>query len=137
MPQKGWTDAIRLRAGDRLQLLNGEYVVVEQVQHEILEAPVTVYNFEVEEFHTYYVTGSAILVHNANCGDVSRMTNGKANEVRDKIISGDNMTFKSKSDAVAFIKWKFPTFPQEVAGHRSAQGYRDRRCRRHEQRHLQ
>ena len=68
VPQKGWTDAIRLRAGDRLQLLNGEYVVVEQVQHEILEAPVTVYNFEVEEFHTYYVTGSAILVHNANCG---------------------------------------------------------------------
>ena len=33
------------------------------------------------------------------------------------------MTFKSKSDAVAFIKWKFPTFPQEVAGHRSAQGW--------------
>lgn len=64
VPQKGWTDAIRLRAGDRLQLLNGEYVVIEQVQHEILEAPVTVYNFEVEEFHTYYVTGSAILVHN-------------------------------------------------------------------------
>ena len=123
VPQKGWTDAIRLRAGDRLQLLNGEYVVIEQVQHEILETPVTVYNFEVEEFHTYYVTGSAILVHNANCGDVSRMTNGKANEVRDKIISGDNMTFKSKSDAVAFIKWKFPTFPQEVAGHRSAQGW--------------
>lgn len=52
VPQKGWTDAIHLRAGDRLQLLNGEYVIVEQVQHEILEAPVTVYNFEVEDFHT-------------------------------------------------------------------------------------
>ena len=68
VPQKGWTAAIELRAGDRLQLLNGEYVVVEQVQHEILEAPVTVYNFEVEDFHTYYVTDSAILVHNSNCG---------------------------------------------------------------------
>ena len=55
VPKKGWTDAIQLRAGDRLQLLNGEYVIIEQVQHEILEAPVTVYNFEVEEFHTYYV----------------------------------------------------------------------------------
>ena len=64
VPQKGWTDAIRLRAGDRLQLLNGEYVVIEQVQHEILEAPVTVYNFEVEEFHTYYVSNAAVLVHN-------------------------------------------------------------------------
>lgn len=66
--QKGWTDAIKLRAGDRLQLLNGEYVIIEQVQHEILEAPINVYNFEVAEFHTYYVTGSAILVHNSNCG---------------------------------------------------------------------
>ena len=65
VPEKGWTDAIQLRAGDRLQLLNGEYVIVEQVQHEILEAPVTVYNFEVEDFHTYYVSDSAILVHNA------------------------------------------------------------------------
>ena len=65
VPEKGWTDAIQLRAGDRLQLLNGEYVIVEQVQHEILEAPVTVYNFEVEDFHTYYVTNSSILVHNS------------------------------------------------------------------------
>ncbi len=64
VPQKGWTDAIQLRAGDRLQLLNGEYVIIEQVQHELLETPITVYNFEVEDFHTYYVTDSAILVHN-------------------------------------------------------------------------
>ena len=69
VPQKGWVDAIQLRAGDRLQLLNGEYVIIEQIQHEILEAPINVYNFEVAEFHTYYVTGSAILVHNSNCGD--------------------------------------------------------------------
>ena len=68
VPQKGWTDAIDLRAGDRLQLLNGVYVIIEQVQHELLETPVTVYNFEVEDYHTYYVSGSAILVHNANCG---------------------------------------------------------------------
>ena len=64
VPQKGWTDAIQLRAGDRLQLLNGEYVIIEQVQHEILEAPVTVYNFEVEGFHTYFVGETSVLVHN-------------------------------------------------------------------------
>ena len=68
VPEKGWTDAIQLRAGDRLQLLNGEYVIIEQVQHELLESPVTVYNFEVEDFHTYYITETQILVHNANCG---------------------------------------------------------------------
>lgn len=37
--QKGWTSAINLRAGDILVLNNGEYVVVEQIQHELLESP--------------------------------------------------------------------------------------------------
>ena len=64
VPQKGWIAAIQLRAGDRLQLLNGEYVVIEQVQHEILESPVTTYNFEVEGFHTYFVGETGVLVHN-------------------------------------------------------------------------
>jgi len=67
VPKKGWIGAIDLRAGDILVLQSGEYVVVELIQHEILETPVTVYNFEVEDFHTYYVSDSAILVHNT-CG---------------------------------------------------------------------
>ena len=63
-PVKGWTDAVKLRAGDILVMVNGEYVVVEMVQHEILEAPVPVYNFQVKDYHTYYVTDSCVLVHN-------------------------------------------------------------------------
>ena len=64
-PVKGWTDAVHLRAGDILVLLNGEYVVVERVQHEILEAPIAVYNFQVEGYHTYYVSDVGVLVHNS------------------------------------------------------------------------
>jgi len=67
-PVKGWTSAIDLRAGDILVMLNGEYVVVEQVQHELLESPETTYNFEVEDYHTYYVGDEPVLVHN-RCGD--------------------------------------------------------------------
>ena len=63
-PTAGWTSAIDLRAGDRLALLSGEVVVIEEVQHEILEKPITVYNFEVENFHTYFVGHASILVHN-------------------------------------------------------------------------
>ena len=63
-PVKGWTSAIDLRAGDVLVMLNGEYVVVEQVQHELLESPETTYNFEVEDYHTYYVGEKSVLVHN-------------------------------------------------------------------------
>ena len=50
-------------------MLNGEYVVVEQVQHELLENPETTYNFEVEDFHTYYVGEKPILVHNKCRGE--------------------------------------------------------------------
>ena len=60
----GWIGAIDLRAGDKLVLVNGEYAVVENVQHEILERPIKVYNFEVEDFHTYYVGDTGVLVHN-------------------------------------------------------------------------
>ena len=63
-PVKGWTDAAHLRAGDILVLVNGEYVVVEKIQHELLENPVKVYNFQVQDYHTYYVAESGILVHN-------------------------------------------------------------------------
>ena len=47
-----------------LVLSNGELVTVEWVQHEILESPVKVYNFEVEDFHTYFVGECGVLVHN-------------------------------------------------------------------------
>ena len=63
-PIKGWIAASKLRAGDVLVTVNGEYVVVEWVQHEILESPIKVYNFEVADFHTYYVSDISVLVHN-------------------------------------------------------------------------
>ena len=90
VPVKGWTAACELRAGDRLQLVNGEYVVVEQVQHEILESPVTVYNFEVADFHTYYVGDTGVLVHN-KC----KITNAEAKDAAEKLgytkVNGQTM----------------------------------------------
>ncbi len=63
-PIKGWTAACQLRAGDIFVTVNGDYLIVEQVQHELLESPITVFNFEVEDFHTYFVSQKNILVHN-------------------------------------------------------------------------
>ena len=54
-----------MRAGDILVLVNGEYAVVEQVQHELLESPIKVYNFQVADYHTYYVSDNSVLVHNS------------------------------------------------------------------------
>ena len=52
---RGFVKAKDLRAGDILCTVNGDNVVVEQVQHEILESTVNVYNFSVEDNHTYFV----------------------------------------------------------------------------------
>jgi hypothetical protein len=58
----------------------GRYVVVEQVQHELLESPEITYNFEVEGFHTYYVGKEPVLVHN-KCGDVGTYSKLKSSEI--------------------------------------------------------
>ena len=57
--------------------MNGEYVIVEQVQHEILESPVTVYNFRVAENHTYYVGRMGVGVYNAKCAKIGELYNGR------------------------------------------------------------
>ena len=88
VPKKGWTSAIDLRAGDILVMLNGEYVVIEQVQHELLESPVAIYNFEVADFHTYYVGEEPVLVHNRGCGKSNFPTEGQPNSTR--IRYGEN-----------------------------------------------
>ena len=87
-PVKGWTSAVDLRAGDILVMLNGEYVVVEQVQHELLESPETTYNFEVKDFHTYYVGEDQILVHN-KCSKYY-----KATRTDDGVMQGAEITKK-------------------------------------------
>ena len=94
VPQKGWIEAVKLRAGDILVTCNGEYVVVEKVQHEILESPVIVYNFEVEDFHTYYIAANDdaefVLVHNSCRGKNDLLPNPDA--------EGPHSTFKYDND---------------------------------------
>lgn len=106
-PVKGWTSAVDLRAGDILVMLNGEYVVVEQIQHELLETSETTYNFEVEDYHTYYVGEHPVLVHN-KCGDVGSYSElkssgaGKGNEVH-------HIVEKRFSDVLGVSKSQMPS----------------------------
>jgi uncharacterized protein YjaZ len=51
-----------LVAGDSLVLFNGQKIVLSEKLR--IDTLVTVYNFEVEGFHTYYVSKNHILVHN-------------------------------------------------------------------------
>ena len=45
-------------------LSDGKTVTIDSIEVEELVAPETTYNFEVADFHTYYVTDSKVLVHN-------------------------------------------------------------------------
>ena len=59
-----WVAAKDLETGDVLTLADGTTATITKTYGEQLDEPVIVYNFEVSEFHTYYVTDTGVLVHN-------------------------------------------------------------------------
>ncbi len=61
---EGWVKAEDLELGDEVLLYSGEVANVEKVEKEELDKAVKVYNFEVEDWHTYFVSGEDVLVHN-------------------------------------------------------------------------
>ena len=109
---RGWIGAIHLRAGDILVRLNGENVILEKIQHELLEAPVKVYNFEVEEFHTYYVGDSALLVHNS-CGQTQSRGVGNKGWVGDKTWKENVATVKN-GGTITSLNGGIPTEGQAI-----------------------
>jgi len=65
---KGWVAAGDLDVGDILYTADGDEVEVTDIELEKLAEPITVYNLEVEDFHTYFVGEYGVLVH--NYGDI-------------------------------------------------------------------
>ena len=57
--------ADKLKAGDVLTLADGTTCAIDKVYAEFSDKAITVYNFEVADFHSYYVTDIGVLVHNA------------------------------------------------------------------------
>jgi hypothetical protein len=61
--QSAWIETKDLKEGELLSLGNGSQVAIESILHYDTEET-TVYNFEVEGNHTYYVSEAGVLVHN-------------------------------------------------------------------------
>ena len=61
---KGFIKAKDLLEKENVLLYNNEWVSISKIEIEKLDKPETTYNFEVEDYHTYYVSESGILVHN-------------------------------------------------------------------------
>ena len=53
--------------GDKLISVNGEDLVIVKFFIEETAESVSVYNFQVEDYHTYFVGECAVWVHNAEC----------------------------------------------------------------------
>src|SRR5690606_25031967 len=62
---KGWVAAGDIEAGDKVYLYSGEGKEVKEVKFEYLDTPIKVYNFEVEDWHTYFVSEQDVFVHNS------------------------------------------------------------------------
>ena len=63
LTDNGWKDAADLQAGDRIRSWNEEDVGIKDVKFSY--KPRKVYNFEVSNWHTYFVGALQWLVHNA------------------------------------------------------------------------
>ena len=64
MVGNGFVLAKDLKIGDKCLLSDGKTAKIKKIEIEKLEKPETTYNFEVADFHTYYVGENGILVHN-------------------------------------------------------------------------
>lgn len=65
--------ASELKIGETLLLSDGRCGIIQEIGIEIIPEPETTYNFEVADFHTYYVGANGVLVHN-KCGEELRMS---------------------------------------------------------------
>ncbi len=87
----GWKKASELVEKDKVVLYNNAVVEVDNISIEHTEELVDVYNLEVENAHTYYVTNKGVLVHN-KCG-----TPKKPKRVSDKSLKGKAHAFKEQT----------------------------------------
>ena len=89
---RGWVAAVKVKNGDVLHTFDGKKILVEKVQYRKLEKPVKVYNFEVRDFHTYYVGKN----------------NFQNDELTFKMATGNDWWFHAKKMAGSHVIVKTP-----------------------------
>ena len=89
---RGFVNAGELKIGDELLDSSGNILFVEKFDVELTEKPTKVYNFQVEDFHTYYVGENGVWVHNAG-KDYSGKTQEKymKDNNKDMILKSSSM----------------------------------------------
>ena len=69
-----WVSAKDLRKGDKVLLSDGSYGTISKNELKQLSDSEITYNFEVADFHTYFVGNHSIVVHNV-CNTTEKVDN--------------------------------------------------------------
>lgn len=102
---RGFVNAGELKVGDELLDSDGEVLFVENYTVELTKDLITVYNFQVEDFHTYYVGECGVWVHNAegysenlipNKKDGLRRENKVQSELQEKYPESEGYKIESE-----------------------------------------
>ena len=76
-----------MKIGHKVLLSDGKNGIISKIETEYLDEPVATYNFEVQDYHTYYVGSEGVLVHNACGGD---LVDDVANST-DDVVHGNSL----------------------------------------------
>ena len=104
---KKWVSAEDLKVGVKVLLSDGSYGIIEAVRAIHYDEPQTTYNFEVSDFHTYYV-GNGVLVHNMNgggCGGANKRRTPDQQAVADLAKEAKKRGGITSRDAKTLMGW--------------------------------
>ena len=121
---KGWVNAADLKPGSIVYTKDWNTEVVLSVNLLELDEPVEVFNFEVEDCHTYFVGELGVLVHNA-CTKNNYRSNAKKYYNTDGVGQEAHHIFPQKFDKYFSSKGINIHEPQNIkfmqtAGHRTS-----------------
>lgn len=63
LSKRGWIEATSLLVGDSLLTQTGNYIAIVRIEKKLEHE--NVYNFEVKDYHTYFIGKNKVVVHNS------------------------------------------------------------------------
>jgi RHS repeat-associated protein len=109
--RQGWCQAGELTADKKLTNFDGDSVEINSI--EIVLGQTIVYNFEVADAHTYYVSDYKLLVHNT-C-DYGKIIQSGSNKIKPGTAKALGMSKDQLKSAVEALK-KFEGLPNDYHG---------------------
>ena len=107
---EGWILAEKLKTTDLLIAFNGNVERITGIGIENLTEPISTYNFEVEDYHNYFVGDSSVLVHN-RC-----LTNKEAQQ------AAANLGYTQRVGISAYGTWIFSNGKNVISADRTQHG---------------